>query len=234
MASLLTLDRGSIVETAYHQSSDLPLRVNGQLVGWTEFEVVGERLAVRLYGSVMKTQESLESITATGISRLSARFGISASPLRSPVPPPILLRAQRKVGDLGNRQQTKLASKEQVKPQASVPTQSLPKKLPTLKVQLNASGLLTRVVKWIRLRGLARSNDHRLQVNSTVSLGEKRFVAEIQIDGRRFLVGGGATNVVLLAQLDEKEAFEDALRKSVASVADPSGEASTERKRASA
>ena len=48
VASLLTLDKGSIVETAYHQSSDLPLRVNGQLVGWTEFEVVGERLAVRL------------------------------------------------------------------------------------------------------------------------------------------------------------------------------------------
>jgi flagellar motor switch/type III secretory pathway protein FliN len=45
---LLGLTNGSIVETAYHQSSDLPLRVNGQLVGWTEFEVVGERLAVRL------------------------------------------------------------------------------------------------------------------------------------------------------------------------------------------
>ena len=45
---LLSLTNGSIVETSYHQSSDLPLRVNGQLVGWTEFEVVGERLAVRL------------------------------------------------------------------------------------------------------------------------------------------------------------------------------------------
>jgi flagellar motor switch/type III secretory pathway protein FliN len=45
---LLALGRGSIVETAYHQSSDLPLHVNGQLVGWTEFEVVGDRLAVRL------------------------------------------------------------------------------------------------------------------------------------------------------------------------------------------
>jgi flagellar motor switch/type III secretory pathway protein FliN len=45
---LLSLAAGSIVETAYHQSSDLPLRVNGQLVGWTEFEVVGDRLAVRL------------------------------------------------------------------------------------------------------------------------------------------------------------------------------------------
>ena len=45
---LFRLGPGSIVETAYHQSSDLPLRVNGQLVGLTEFEVVGERLAVRL------------------------------------------------------------------------------------------------------------------------------------------------------------------------------------------
>jgi flagellar motor switch/type III secretory pathway protein FliN len=48
VADLLSLRLGSIVETSYHQSSDLPLRVNGQLVGWTEFEVVGERLAVRL------------------------------------------------------------------------------------------------------------------------------------------------------------------------------------------
>jgi flagellar motor switch protein FliN/FliY len=45
---LLALTEGSVIETVYHQSSDLPLRVNGQLVGWTEFEVVGERLAVRL------------------------------------------------------------------------------------------------------------------------------------------------------------------------------------------
>jgi flagellar motor switch/type III secretory pathway protein FliN len=48
VGDLLRLAIGSIVETAYHQSSDLPLRVNGQLVGWTEFEVVGDRLAVRL------------------------------------------------------------------------------------------------------------------------------------------------------------------------------------------
>ena len=45
---LLNLRPASLVETSFHQSSDLPLHVNGQLVGWTEFEVVGERLAVRL------------------------------------------------------------------------------------------------------------------------------------------------------------------------------------------
>lgn len=48
VADLLQLHEGTIVETGYHQSSDLPLRVNNQLVGWTEFEVVGDRLAVRL------------------------------------------------------------------------------------------------------------------------------------------------------------------------------------------
>jgi flagellar motor switch/type III secretory pathway protein FliN len=48
VGNLLSLTKGSIVETAFHQSSDLPLYVNGQLVGWTEFEVVGDRLAVRL------------------------------------------------------------------------------------------------------------------------------------------------------------------------------------------
>jgi flagellar motor switch/type III secretory pathway protein FliN len=48
VGDLLKLSCGDIVETVYHQSSDLPLRVNGQLVGWTEFEVVGDRLAVRL------------------------------------------------------------------------------------------------------------------------------------------------------------------------------------------
>lgn len=46
--ALMNLAQGSIVETAFQQSSDLPLRANGQLVGWTEFEVVGQRLAVRL------------------------------------------------------------------------------------------------------------------------------------------------------------------------------------------
>jgi flagellar motor switch/type III secretory pathway protein FliN len=48
VADLLALSSGTVVETGYHQSSDLPLKVNGQLLGWTEFEVVGDHLAVRL------------------------------------------------------------------------------------------------------------------------------------------------------------------------------------------
>ena len=50
VGSLLRLEVGSIVETGSHHNADLPLEVNGQLLGLTEFEVVGERLAVRLTG----------------------------------------------------------------------------------------------------------------------------------------------------------------------------------------
>lgn len=48
IGDLLALAEGSIVETACHHTSDLPLRVNKLLIGWTEFNVVGERLAVRI------------------------------------------------------------------------------------------------------------------------------------------------------------------------------------------
>jgi flagellar biogenesis protein FliO len=60
---------------------------------------------------------------------------------------------------------------------------------------------------WKRLRAqqIARSKSKRLQVAETVSLGEKRFVAVIKVDGQEFLIGGGATNVALLAQLGASE-----------------------------
>jgi len=48
VGDLLRLSPGSIVETACHYTSDVPLRANGLLIGWTEFEVIGNRLAVRV------------------------------------------------------------------------------------------------------------------------------------------------------------------------------------------
>jgi flagellar motor switch/type III secretory pathway protein FliN len=48
IGDLLCLTEGSIVETACNQTSDVPLRVNNLLIGWTEFEVIGDRLAVRI------------------------------------------------------------------------------------------------------------------------------------------------------------------------------------------
>jgi flagellar motor switch/type III secretory pathway protein FliN len=48
IGDLLALTKGSIVETACHHTSDVPLRANQLLIGWTEFEVVGDHLAVRI------------------------------------------------------------------------------------------------------------------------------------------------------------------------------------------
>jgi flagellar biogenesis protein FliO len=83
-------------------------------------------------------------------------------------------------------------------------------------VLLNPTGLLSRAWRWIRERQTARSNPRRLQVTATASLGEKRFVAVIQVDGRQFLIGGGPTNIALLAQLDGNESFEDRLQETMA------------------
>lgn len=45
---LLELRTGAVVETSCKATSDVPLRVNGTLIGWTEFEVIGNTLAVRI------------------------------------------------------------------------------------------------------------------------------------------------------------------------------------------
>ena len=48
IGDLMRLDVKSVVDSLWAESGDLPIRVNGQLIGWGEFEVVGDRLAVRL------------------------------------------------------------------------------------------------------------------------------------------------------------------------------------------
>ncbi|HEY1462920.1 MAG TPA: FliM/FliN family flagellar motor C-terminal domain-containing protein [Terriglobales bacterium] len=48
IGDLIKLGKGSLVETGCHYTSDIPLRANGLLIGWTEFEVIGSRLAVRI------------------------------------------------------------------------------------------------------------------------------------------------------------------------------------------
>jgi flagellar motor switch/type III secretory pathway protein FliN len=45
---LLELTAGSLVQTAWKNSEDAPLRVNGWQIGWVEFELIGESLGVRL------------------------------------------------------------------------------------------------------------------------------------------------------------------------------------------
>jgi flagellar biogenesis protein FliO len=49
---------------------------------------------------------------------------------------------------------------------------------------------------------LSAHASRRLKVVETVSLGEKRFVSILNIDGEEFLLGGSASSVVVLAKLD--------------------------------
>jgi len=48
IADLTRIGKGSVVTTPCPHLSEIPLYVNGQLIGWTEFEVIDERLAVRI------------------------------------------------------------------------------------------------------------------------------------------------------------------------------------------
>jgi hypothetical protein len=84
-----------------------------------------------------------------------------------------------------------------------------------LKTLQNASGLLSRAWNWLRERQAARLSSKRLQVAASIELGEKRFIAVIRVDGQQFLVGGGATNVALLAQLQDDDSFGNILEDSM-------------------
>ena len=44
----LRLQRESVIDSHCPLSADVPLRANGVLIAWAEFEVVGNRLAVRV------------------------------------------------------------------------------------------------------------------------------------------------------------------------------------------
>lgn len=48
VADLVHLAPGRIIATRWIAGQDVPLRINGELIAWSEFEVVEDRLAVRI------------------------------------------------------------------------------------------------------------------------------------------------------------------------------------------
>ena len=48
IADFLKLRPGSVIDAGWDVNRDVPLRLNGTLIGWIEFEVMGDNLAVRL------------------------------------------------------------------------------------------------------------------------------------------------------------------------------------------
>jgi len=65
---------------------------------------------------------------------------------------------------------------------------------------------------WLVTRIGVRRGRKRLRVCESVSLGEKRFVAVIQVDGEEFLVGGASNSVSTLARLERPREFSDLLQ----------------------
>jgi flagellar motor switch/type III secretory pathway protein FliN len=45
---LLSMEKGTIVETVHEHTQDIPVRSGGALLVWAEFEVLDQRLAVRI------------------------------------------------------------------------------------------------------------------------------------------------------------------------------------------
>ncbi len=70
-----------------------------------------------------------------------------------------------------------------------------------------ASGyaVLARVWAWLHTK-YTISTTKRLRVSETISLGEKRFVAIVAVEGREFLIGGGTAGMSLLAPLGTADA----------------------------
>jgi flagellar motor switch/type III secretory pathway protein FliN len=48
VSDLVHLSRGRVIATSWIVGQDVPLRVNGKLIAWCEFEVVHGHLAIRL------------------------------------------------------------------------------------------------------------------------------------------------------------------------------------------
>jgi flagellar biogenesis protein FliO len=54
---------------------------------------------------------------------------------------------------------------------------------------------------WERVLRLSRRTPRRLRLCENLPLGERRFVAVIEFDRQRFLVGGTPSSLVLLSRL---------------------------------
>ncbi len=97
---------------------------------------------------------------------------------------------------------------EKIEPAVTPVEPAAPTKAPE---QLQMGGLLTRGWAWLK-KNNKFATTKQLRVAETISLGEKRFVSVIQVEGQKFLIGGGASGVTLLTQLDKTQTTADALQ----------------------
>jgi hypothetical protein len=100
---------------------------------------------------------------------------------------------------------------------APEPCTALAEEKPTFlqALVLHCTGLfriLTRAWNWTQQKLKSHQVRKRLRVCETVSLGDKRFIAVIQVDGEQFLVGGSSSSVSTLAHLEPRREFSEVFR----------------------
>jgi Flagellar biosynthesis protein, FliO len=85
---------------------------------------------------------------------------------------------------------------------------SKPTAMPTFRSAYRAAlSSAQRMLGWLRARREWQRKSRRLSLCETISLGEKRFVAIVQVDDQHFLLGGASTSVSMLAQLNPQDNF---------------------------
>ena len=90
----------------------------------------------------------------------------------------------------------------EVSPAIAMETLSIPRHVNWIRWQAICSDALARTWSFLHAR-YKSSTTKRLHVSETISLGEKRFVAIVGVEGREFLIGGGVSGMSLLAQLGD-------------------------------
>jgi flagellar biogenesis protein FliO len=72
----------------------------------------------------------------------------------------------------------------------------------TETLRVSAGVFQARVIElWQRVLRLSRRRPRRLRLCESLPLGERRFVAVVEFDQARFLVGGTPSSLVLLSRL---------------------------------
>lgn len=72
---------------------------------------------------------------------------------------------------------------------------------------------MRNAVRWTLQRVTVKQARKNLKVCENVSLGEKRFVAVIQVDEERFLIGGSSSSVSLLTRLQGQKTLSSDLER---------------------
>jgi len=72
-------------------------------------------------------------------------------------------------------------------------------------LRLSGSGIRLRFLDlWERIWRLGRRSPKRLRLCESLPLGERRFVAVVEFEAERFLIGGTPTSMVLLSRLGDR------------------------------